>query len=511
MQSNQRKIGAVLSFVTTAVNAVVGFLYVPLLLRYMGKNEYGLYQLMGSIIALLSVMDFGLSATVTRYYSKYKTLEDEDNMENVLALSGLVYILITIVLLIVGIGVYFNLGLLFTKSLTSDQLVSAKKIFIVFLLYLGITIPSKVFDSVITSHEKFVFIRVLTLVQIVTQPVFVIAVMNKWPTALAMVIVQTIFSMIVILVKAYYCFYKISMKIKLHHFNKSLFTEMMQFSFFIFLGAILDQLFWQSNQIVLGMFINTAAVAVYGVATTISNSYMSLSTAITSVFLPRITSLVTHKVSDKEISDLFIKIGRVQFLILACVLSGFIIYGRQFINVWAGSGFSNTYIVTLILIIPFTIDLIQNIGLTILQAKNKLAYRSVVFLIIAIINVIASIPLTIYFGVIGCALAAGVSFFVGNAIVMNIYYYKVTHIDIKLFWKEMLTIAAPTLGCALIGVGLNYAIAGTSFTNLAIKCFLYLGLYIIAMWKFSMNTYEKDLINSILYKLNLLKLKKEEV
>jgi Polysaccharide biosynthesis protein. len=84
---NERKIGIVISYVNIFLHALVGFLYVPLLLFYIGSSGYGLYQLIGSFIAYFSIMDFGLTAAVVRFYAKYKALNDIAGMENILAIS----------------------------------------------------------------------------------------------------------------------------------------------------------------------------------------------------------------------------------------------------------------------------------------------------------------------------------------------------------------------------------------------------------------------------------------
>ena len=81
----------------------------------------------------------------------------------------------------------------------------------------------------------------------------------------------------------------------------------------------------------------------------------------------------------KIISNLFINIGRWQYFLLATVSSGFFIFGKVFIGFWAGKGFEDAYWITLLIIIPFTIDLIQNIGLSILQAQNKYDFRAKVY------------------------------------------------------------------------------------------------------------------------------------
>ena len=84
---NERKIGIVISYVNIFLHALVGFLYVPLLLFYIGSSGYGLYQLIGSFIAYFSIMDFGLTAAVVRFYAKYKALNDIAGMENILDIS----------------------------------------------------------------------------------------------------------------------------------------------------------------------------------------------------------------------------------------------------------------------------------------------------------------------------------------------------------------------------------------------------------------------------------------
>lgn len=484
-----------LSYIFLIAQGVIGFIYVPLLLHYMGRSEYGLYQLMGSIIAYFSVMDFGLSATIIRYYSKYKSLNDQKNMENVLAIAGLIYSCITILIVLVGIIVYFNLQPIFSGSLKPQELVSAKRIFLIMLLNIAMTIPSQIFDAVITSNERFVFIKLASIIQTIMQPFVVIAILTVYPYALGMVIVQTLFNVLLISTKVGYCLFRLKARIRLHHFDGQLCRAMLLYSFFIFLSAVMDQVFWRTNVVILGIVANTAVVAVYGVANQLFNSYMSLSTAITSVFLPRVTDMVVKNESDSALTDLFIKIGRVQFLLLALVLSGFILFGKQFILLWAGKGFEDAYFITILLIAPFTVDLIQNIGLTILQAENKLAFRSIVFLALAIANIFISIPMAIHFSAIGCALTTGLTFLIAHGIVLNIYYQRMIHINVMRFWKNIVKIGGPCIICMIFGVGLNIGIHFSSNAlSLLCKILIYTVLYFIISWKFTMNPYEKQII-----------------
>ena len=198
-----------------------------------------------------------------------------------------------------------------------------------------------------------------------------------------MVVAQTAFNVATLLLNGFYCRCKIRIKLVFGKFRWGFLREIAIYSFWIFLNAIMDRIYWSTGQFVLGAVAGTAAVAVFAVAINLENMYMGFSTAISGVFLPKITAMVaTHK-RDEDISDIFIRTGRIQYIIMAFILSGFILFGRQFINVWAGEGYEDAYAITLCFLIPLTVPLIQNIGITILQARNQMKFRSVVYVIIA--------------------------------------------------------------------------------------------------------------------------------
>ena len=76
-----------------------------------------------------SIMDFGLTAAVVRFYTKYKALNDKINMENVLAISIRCYAIITIILFIIGNICYLFMDDIFYRSMTLAEITSAKKFF----------------------------------------------------------------------------------------------------------------------------------------------------------------------------------------------------------------------------------------------------------------------------------------------------------------------------------------------------------------------------------------------
>lgn len=495
---NERKIGILISYINIVLHAIVGFIYVPLLLHYIGKSEYGLYQLIGSLIAYFSIMDFGLTAAVVRFYTKYKAESDKVGMENILAISLRAYIVITGLLFGIGCVCYFNLSNVFAESMSVKEIVSAKQLFLLLLLNIVLTVSTMIFRAVINAHEKYLFLKGLETVQLVLQPLLVLVILKQHPYALSVALVQTVLNALLIGARIYYCFRKLNITIKYHYWDKELFSEFRKLALSVFAVTLIDQVFFKTNQVILGIVSGTTAVAVYSVSALIYMNYMALSTAISGVYLPHITSMIANREPVKKLSDLFIQIGRWQYYLLALVAGGFVIFGQRFLEIWAGYGFEDAYWITLLIIIPFTVDLIQNIGLSIMQAQNKYDFRAKVYFCMGIFNFLLAIPLANEYGGIGCAFATGLSMFIGNGLIMNWYYAKVTGLDIKEFWLQIGKISIGVLIITIIGYVMNGLVSDANVLLYVTKILIYTLVYGLVLYKWFMNEVERNKIDKIL-------------
>lgn len=492
---NQRKKGVILSYIYIVVKLIVGLLYVPVLLNYLDDSEYGLYQLMGSLVSYLAVMDFGLSATTVRYYSMAYVKNNKEEAENVLGTANRLYLLISIITLVICIGILLMIDSIFSASLTSKELSEAKKIFLVLSINIVITLLTNVYIAVLNSHERFVFLKMVDIFNTISQIVFVFVAMRISRTALSVVIMLLIINIISSLGKIVYCKLKLKIRVKFHYYDKRLVKSMLTFSTSVFVVSIVDMIYWKTDQIILGMVAGTGAVAIYGVASQIYWNYMPLSTAIQGVFFPIVTKRIAEGANDKELSNYFIKIGRIQYLILGCVLNAFVLIGKEFVIILAGNNYVEAYWICLIIMFPFTIDLIENMGLNIMQAKNKYSFRAIVYSISAVLNIIMSFLLAPKYGGIGCAVASAVCMLICNGVIMNIYYYKVMNIDVVLFWKN---IGVASLFNILIFAICKVTFSFMNFNNIyldfIIKGIIYLSIYAYIAFSFIMNDYEKKVI-----------------
>ena len=498
---NERKIGIFIGYLNIFLQTLIGFLYVPMLLSFIGKSGYGLYQLIGSFIAYFGVMDFGLSSAIVRYYSKFKSEKNFVGIENLLAISMRFYFLISVVVIVMGILLYYNLECLFRDTLNTNEIQVAKELFILLLFNLVLNITTMVFRAVINGHERFIFLKGLETIQLILQPVFVFLFLNFYPSAVTVAIVQTAFNLFIIIARVYYCFSIIKIKIKFHKWDKELLNGFRVLATSIFIVSLVDKIFYKTNQVVLGSIVGADAVAVYSIAALIYMNYAAISEAVSSVYLPYITKIIGEKDFLQQISSLFIQIGRWQFYMLGLVASGFVIFGNQFIKIWAGNGFEEAYWITLLIIVPFTIDLIQNIGLSIMQAQNKYDFRAKVYFCMGIFNLLLAIPLANEYGGIGCAFATGLTMFLGNGLIMNWYYAKVTGLDIKNFWIQIGKMSIGVIGIMITGYLFNNMFVSQSLFWYSAKILLYTFVYVLVLYKWFMNEMEKTKVNLVLAKL----------
>ncbi len=493
---NELKIGSALSILSIILGSVINIFYTPMYMKYLGTTDYGINSLVQSIMGYIGMLNLGLGSAMVRYTVRYRA---EGKFEEEKSLNGMFLAIFTIIMfisIVIGAYIYCILPDLFVEKFTMEELIKTRKVFVITMIGTAVSFPVSVFSTNINSREKFLYQKSLQLLKMIMTPVIGVILMISGFGLIAVVAVTIILGLITNIFDIIYAF-KIGMRIKFNSFDFEILKDISKYSFYIFLNIIIDRVYWGSDRIIIGKFIGPLAVGIYSIASIFNQIYMNLSTAISGVLFPRINKLVIEK-KYKELSDMFIKIGRIQYILLGLVSSGFIIFGNEFIYLWLGKGYTEVYKIALWIMIPLTIPLIQNTGIAIVQARNKHKFRSIIYFFIAILNIVTSIILVKNYGVIGCAVATGVSFIVGNVIIINIYYWKKVDIDIPLFWKNILKMSIPIVITMMFGYLLNYFIKNYSIINFILKGSIYTVIYGILMWIMGLNKSEKlEILNLI--------------
>lgn len=506
MKINQLKAGVILSYVQMAASIIVGIFYTPAMLQFLGKSEYGLYSTVAAAISMLSLLNLGFSSSYVRYYSQYKVKNDTQSIDKLNGLFILIFGIIGLIALLGGLFLSDHLEWVFDEGLTDAEYKTAAVLMRLLAVNLAISFIATVFHCIISAHERFVFLKSVSILRTVISPLVTLPLLMLGFKSVGMVTVTLCFSILADMILLVFCLTKLKVKFCFRGFEKGIFKSLFAFTGFIAINLIVDQINFNMDKILLGRFIGTESVAVYAIGFSLYQYYVMFSTSISGVFTPRVHRLVQENADDAVerrmcLTELFIKVGRIQFLLLGLIASGIVIFGKPFIQFWAGDGYEDAYYVTLLLVLPASIALIQNVGIEVQRALNKHKFRSLCYLIMAGVNLILSIFLCQKYGAVGAAIGTAISLVLANGLIINIYYHRKCDIDVVMFWKSILRQVPGLVIPAVFGFVLNRYIVYTGVTVLAGCIAAYTVIYCVSVYFISMNVYERSLIKSFTRKL----------
>jgi len=502
-KGSQLKSGAILSYVTLIVGNIVSLVYFSIMIKLIGKEEHGLYGTAQSVMSYLNLLSFGFGNSIVRYVTKYRALNDKEKEEKTIGLFLMVYSVLSVLVIAVGFTISMFTEKIYAQTLVGDQFDRMRILLILMSVNVAIIFMSTVFSSVIIAHERFVFNKLLALLTTVLSPCVSIVLILLGFKSVGMTLAGTVIAVITFVGYTAYCLKRLKIKPRFKNPDFTLLKEIIKFSAFIFLMEIANMLYNATDRLLLGTLASTTAVSIYTTGAQLSEYLNTFTTAISGVLMPRVTSMIYTGASKKDIDDIFIKVGRLQFIIISFLISSFVVFGRQFMPMFADVGYDDSYWIAIILMVPLAVPLIQSVAVNIITARNKHKFRSIVLLCVAIMNVGLTLG-AIHLGMegIGAAVATAIAALIGTITIMNWYYYKKMDIDIPRFWKEILKLCPVPVGMLLLGLGVTYFVDVNGVLRFLIGAVVFTLVYIPLLWVSSLNEYEKNLFGGVFKKIN---------
>lgn len=488
----QVKYGVILSYSLIVLNALYGLFITPYILGKLGDSEYGVYKTITALASAIMVLDLGIGGTVMRYIAKYRAEKDEKSIPNFIAMSLIQALLLCLCIGIVCVFLYSSLDTLYGGSFSTAELIKAKHLFIILAINVTCHVIENVFNGIITGHNHFFFGNGIKITRLLFRIALIYVLLQFYSDSLFIVMLDLFLTCVFFFVEIWYVKAKLHAKIKLEKWNTNLFLESGKYSLLMFLTSIAAQVNNNLDNVFIGALCGPASVTVYSFGLIIFGMFEQLSTSISGVMLPTMSSLLVEKDGMIQAKNLVVRAGRIQFMLLGAAFVGFIVLGKDFLNLWLGQGFEDVYPITLILMGPALFELCVNVCLSILRAKNMLTFRTLVLFASTLLNAIVTYFAITHWSHIGAALGTAASFIIGSLLVMNIYYQKKLKLDIISIYKN---IFSKTWLCLLVaGIALylfRYYLHGNLFTFVTGIVFFII-VYGLCMWHYGFNIDEKE-------------------
>lgn len=488
------KVGAILTYTTQFLSIAISFVYVPIMLSKLGQTEYGLYALVQSIISYLQMSEMGLGVTATRYNAKYIAEGDREGQKAINGMFLKIYVGIAAICALLGAILYMFLDNIY-YDYSADSIALIKRLFIIALINLVIVLFSHIFNSIITAYEKFIFLKLITLIQTILAPLGMLTVLYMGAGSVGMLWVTTALSLLLGLTEAFYCIKKFGICFSFKARDPALFRTIFSFTIFVFINSMANQLMNNSDKVVISIVMTEAAVAVFAIVMQFHTYAYNFANVLSGFYLPRFTKGLAkeEKITPALIDDLC-RTGRIQVLIAGLIFGGFLAIGKPFILRWVGPDYNEAYVLTVIVLVTEVIGAAQSMFNSLMQAMNLHKMRALLSICVASFKIVLTVIFTKQWGLFGCAVAFFIGFLL-KQLVFNIYYKARAGINVLAFWLRMLRIFIPLgITVTLLYFGTAFMLTllpATSYPILILYAAIYSVLYLSFMWLIGLNKEEK--------------------
>lgn len=490
----QIKSAAIISYLAIGVSMLSGLLYTPWMVRQIGVNDYGLYTLATSLISIF-LIDFGISEAVSRFISKYNAERDQEKVNDFLGLVYKLYILIDLIIILILIVMYFFIPLIYSE-LTASELEKFKVIFLISSTFSVVSLPFVTLNGILISYEKFKSLKLCDLINKLMVLILMVIALLLGYKLYALVLVNAFAGLFLIVIKFLYINRVLPVKVNFKFWDKKLLKEVFSFSIWATVATLANRFIFNITPSILAAVSGSGEIAIFGVASTLEAYAYIISGAVNGMFLPKVSKVLTNKNATDKVLVLMTKVGRIQYSIIGLIFIGFSIVGKEFIYLWMGEDFQWAYYCALLLILPGVFRVPQQIASLTIIAMNKVKIQALIYIALAILNILLSSIFSKNYGALGAAISICIVYII-RLIVMNIIYYKVLHINVFSFIKDCyIKMAPPMLITLIIGTIINQ-FTSYSLLNFLIKGTFIVLLYIILLWKISLNDYEKSLFKRV--------------
>jgi O-antigen/teichoic acid export membrane protein len=481
--------GAVLSYISIAINIIASLLYTPWMIAQVGQGDYGLYTLANSLITLFLV-DFGLSVATSRYISKYRAEGRQDKIDNFLAAVYRLYLLIDSILFVVLLVIYFFIERIYV-SLTPDELEKFKVVYIIAASFAVINFPFVTFNGILNSYEKFIPLKLADVIYRILLVAMTVVALLFGMGLYALVAVHAIVGLLVVIFKFIVIKKSVPISVNWRYKGSLVYKEILGFSIWATVSSLAQRLVFNITPSILGIVANSAAIAIFGIVSIVEGYAFTITTAINGMFMPKISRIYENENWKKDIMKLMLGVGRFQYAINGLIIAGFAVVGKSFLDLWLGESGNDLYWGIMLVLIPGLFFNSLQIANTAMIVDNKVKLQAIVNVIMGVTNVVLSVICSYYIGVLGACLSIFAAYML-RVIVLIIIYHRIMGFDMIKFLNQCyVKMSIPIIATILIGLALSSVIPSNTFGGFILMVGLITLIYVISVFLIGLGKEEK--------------------
>lgn len=458
------------------ITMAVSLYTVRVILDVLGAEDYGIYNVIGGIVALFSFLSNTMASATQRFLSFEMGKKENGSLTKVFSVSMYTYFLLIglVILLSETIGLWFINNKL---TIPETRLVAANFVYQSSVLSFIITLLCIPYQASIIAMERMNVFAYSSIVDAILK--LTIAWILPFITADHLKIYAILMFVAIASVQIYYLWYCkhyfYFCKYK-HYKDKNLFQNMLSFAGWNMIGALANILRSQGLNILINMFFNPILNAAYSIAFQVNNAITNFTNNFYTAVRPQLTKLYAgHR--QKEMLELGYQSSRFAFYLLLIISIPILTNTQDILEIWLKEVPQYTVIFLRIIIISSLVEVLAIPLANMLQASGKIKTYQLTVSVLYLLN----IPLSYIFLYRG--FNPEITLWINlSIIILSIYprlYICKSIIGLspkEYLYKVLIRISAPflliTLSSFLISIKLNFLtnhIAITIFIQIIIS------------------------------------------
>lgn len=469
-----------------------------LVLQVLGIDDYGIYNIIGGVVILLSVISNSMTSATQRFITYEMGQSDAGRVSEVFSMSLIAHGIICLAIFLLGetLGLWYVLTQL---NIPPGREAAAGIVYQLTLFSVAVNLMGSPYHASVIAYEKMSFFAVISIVEVVLR-LIVVFVLIKVPydklVWYALFILAV--NIIIFLVYRFYCKHRFDTCSFRFKIDKAYFKRLFSFLGWSLMGSTASLGTQQAGNLIINKFLGVAVNAAYGVASQVNGAINSFVTSFQTAFTPQLVKLYSQKRMEQFYS-LSNKSALMSFYILFIVAFPILLRIDDVLAVWLVEvpGYAGSFCALLILY--SLIDAIQAPFWIGINATGNIKVYEIWLSVILLLN----IPLSIIALKMGMApywvLIIRVALNAVTAIIRSI------HVKVQLSFpiREYLTgVVARALLVAAVSTAIWLLIPHDSFGSslAALVLFYVVSVMIIAaiIWLIGLNKEErmglKDLV-----------------
>jgi O-antigen/teichoic acid export membrane protein len=403
-------------YLAIGVEAALGVLILPFNVAHLGKAAYGLWMLTASVTAYFSVLDLGYAGALVKFVAQYRARRDARALNEILSTAFYIFATFGVLTYAAAIGLAMYLGRLF--HLAPDQVEVGRLVLLIVSVNVAAGTAFSVFGGVINGFQRYDLNNVVgTISTIVTAGV------NVLVLALGYGLVELVAATTLVRVLTYAVYranaYRVfpGLRIRASLVRRERLREMTHFSVYILIIDWANKVNYSVDALVIGMFMNTSAVAVWAVGQRVAELTQRISNQLNEVLFPTIVDCDTASRADR-LQAIFIQGTRLSLATVIALAGPLALMARPLVQAWVGPDFAGSAIVLQLLAMTVIVRVASATANTLLKGAGQ--HRLVAFTnaLTALSNLGLSIAIITPLGLPGVAIGTLVPVCLASTVVV---------------------------------------------------------------------------------------------